>query len=58
VRAGDSVQHTVWDQPLDQTIEVDHFVTEQLSRWLPDSASYVSIGNHGMHETTRALISN
>jgi hypothetical protein len=37
----------VWDQPLDQTIEVDRYITERLSHWFPDSASYISLGNHG-----------
>jgi len=54
--AGDTVQHTIWNQTLEQTIDVDQYITDRLAYWLPDSASYLTYGNHGMQRLMIIII--
>ena len=45
--SGDTVQHTVWDQPQWQTLDVMSFINDRLAHHFPSSASYLVLGNHG-----------
>jgi len=51
VYTGDTVQHTVWDQPQSETIEISRWLTERLSFFFPGIPAYYSVGNHDMAPT-------
>jgi len=51
VNTGDTVQHTIWDQPEDETIATDKWLTDRLWFFFPGIPSYLTIGNHDMTPT-------
>jgi len=48
---GDTFQHTVWDQPQNETIESSNWFTERLRFFFPGIPAYNTIGNHEMSPT-------
>lgn len=48
---GDTVQHTIWDQPEDETIAIDKWLTDTLWFYFPGIPVFYSAGNHDMAPT-------
>ena len=44
---GDTLQHTIWHQPQEETIEASRRLTEALWHYFPGIRAYPSVGNHG-----------
>jgi len=51
VYTGDTVQHTVWDQPQELTLSISQFLTGRLAFFFPGIPAFYSLGNHDMTPT-------
>lgn len=49
--SGDTIQHTVWDQPQNETLAIQRHLADSFSQFFPDAPSYFSIGNHDTSPT-------
>lgn len=48
--AGDTPQHTVWDQPQDETLSIMQALANSFVEYFPGVPAYVGIGNHGDYD--------
>lgn len=51
IYTGDTVQHTVWYQPQEVTLEVDRILTDTLREYFPGVPTFFAVGNHDMSPT-------